>query len=102
MTKATIEMSAAAPPPTPLKQATIWGIAVIFTSRAAGTAMTAPMTMATSVSTRLRLWARTTGAAKVKPTASRAAPAPSRLPLRAWRGELRPLRATMKPMAAIR
>ena len=33
--------------------ATIWGIAVIFTRRAAGTAMTAPMTMATSVRTRL-------------------------------------------------
>ena len=33
-------MSAAAPPPTPLKAATICGIAVIFTRRAAGTPMT--------------------------------------------------------------
>ena len=50
------DTSAAAPPPTPLKMATIWGMAVIFTSRAAGTAMTAPMAMATMMSTRLRVW----------------------------------------------
>ncbi len=61
MRKTTIEMRAAAPPPTPLKMATIWGIAVIFTMRAAGTAMAAPMAMATRVSTRLRVWARTDG-----------------------------------------
>ncbi len=102
MTNTTIEISAAAPPPTPLKMATIWGIAVILTRRAAGTAMAAPMAMATRVSARLRVWARTDGWAKVKPTASAAAAAASRLPLRACRGELSPLRATMKPMAAIR
>ena len=61
MRKTTTETSAAAPPPTPLKMATIWGIAVILTLRAAGTAMAAPMTMATRVSTRLRVWARTSG-----------------------------------------
>ena len=33
-----IETSDAAPPPTPLKIATSWGIAVIFTKRAVGTA----------------------------------------------------------------
>jgi hypothetical protein len=47
-----IEMSAAAPPPTPLKMATNWGIAVILTMRATGTAMTAPSTMATRARTR--------------------------------------------------
>ncbi len=56
-----MEMSAAAPPPTPLKMATIWGIAVILTLRAAGTAMAAPMTMATRVRIRLSEWARTSG-----------------------------------------
>ena len=42
-----MEIRAAAPPPTPLKMATIWGIAVILTMRAAGTAMAAPRAMAT-------------------------------------------------------
>ena len=42
-----IETTAAAPPPTPLKAATIWGIAVIFTRRAAGTPMATPIAMAT-------------------------------------------------------
>ncbi len=36
-------MSATAPPPTPLNSATICGIAVIFTLRAAGTPTTVPM-----------------------------------------------------------
>ena len=48
-------MSAAAPPPTPLNAATICGIAVILTSRAAGTAMTAPITIAATIS---RKWVR--------------------------------------------
>ena len=56
-----MEMRAAAPPPTPLKMATIWGMAVIFTRRAAGTAMAAPTAMATRVRTRLSVWARPTG-----------------------------------------
>ncbi len=56
-----MEMRAAAPPPTPLKMATIWGIAVIFTKRAAGTAMAAPRAMATRVRTRFSEWARTCG-----------------------------------------
>ena len=43
-----IDTTAAAPPPTPLKAATIWGMAVIFTFRAAGTPMAVPMTTATT------------------------------------------------------
>ena len=39
-------MSATAPPPTPLNSATICGIAVIFTLRAAGTPMTVPIDQA--------------------------------------------------------
>ncbi len=54
--KTTMEISAAAPPPTPLKMATSCGMAVIFTRRATGTAITAPSTMATSASTRLVVW----------------------------------------------
>ena len=50
------DTSAAAPPPTPLKMATIWGMAVIFTMRAAGTPMTAPMAMATMMRTRFLVW----------------------------------------------
>ena len=49
------DTSAAAPPPTPLKMATIWGMAVIFTRRAAGTPRTTPMAMARMMSTRLRV-----------------------------------------------
>ena len=45
-----IETSDAAPPPTPLKIATNWGIAVIFTKRAVGTAMMTPMNMASRIS----------------------------------------------------
>ena len=40
-----IDTSAAAPPPTPLKIATSWGIAVILTKRATGTATITPMPM---------------------------------------------------------
>jgi hypothetical protein len=42
-------MSATAPPPTPLKSATICGIAVIFTARAAGTPMTVPSAMPSAI-----------------------------------------------------
>ena len=44
-------MAAAAPPPMPLKRATICGMAVIFTRRAAAQATAAPTAMATSMST---------------------------------------------------
>ena len=97
-----MEISAAAPPPTPLKIATSWGIAVIFTKRATGTAMAAPSTMATRASTRFLPECRSVGRVKVMPTASMAAAAPTRLPWRACLGELRPLRARMKPAMATR
>ena len=43
-------IKAAAPPPTPLKSATIWGIAVIFTARAETTPITDPIAIPTSMS----------------------------------------------------
>ena len=97
-----MEIRAAAPPPTPLKMATSWGIAVIFTKRATGTAMAAPSAMAMRASTRFQPECRNVGRVKVMPMARVAAPAPTRLPRRAWRGELRPLRAKMKPAMATR
>ena len=42
-------MSADAPPPTPLKMATIWGIAVILIVRDNTAPMTAPMAMPTAI-----------------------------------------------------
>ena len=75
-----MEISAAAPPPTPLKMATSWGIAVILTNRATGTAMTAPSTMATSASTRFVPECRNDGRVKVITDGEPAAAAPTRLP----------------------
>ena len=46
-------MSATAPPPTPLNSATICGIAVIFTCRAAGTPTAAPSAMPSAISPQL-------------------------------------------------
>ena len=46
----TKEISATAPPPTPLNSATICGIAVIFTLRAAGTPTAVPMAMPSAIS----------------------------------------------------
>ena len=97
-----MEISAAAPPPTPLKMATSWGIAVIFTNRATGTAMAAPSAMAMRASARFQPEWRSEGRVNVMPMARVAAAAPTRLPKRAWRGELRPLRAKMKPAMATR
>ncbi len=97
-----MEMSAAAPPPTPLKMATSWGIAVILTKRATGTAMAAPRTMAMIARTRFFPEWRSSGSVNVMPTARVAAAAPTRLPVRACLGELRNLRARMKPMMATR
>ncbi len=93
---------AAAPPPTPLKMATICGIAVILTRRAAGTPTTAPMAMATMMSRRLRVWEYTWGSEKVHATATSMPAAPTRFPSRARLGELRPLRARMNPTMATR
>src|SRR5664280_3801699 len=49
-TDSVIDTNAAAPPPTPLNIATSWGIAVIFTNRATGTATTVPMKMPSKMS----------------------------------------------------
>ncbi len=46
----TNEIRATAPPPTPLNSATICGIAVIFTLRAAGTPTAVPIAMPTAIS----------------------------------------------------
>ena len=97
-----MEIRAAAPPPTPLKMATSCGMAVIFTKRATGTAMNAPRTMATRARTRFLPEWRNPGSVKVKPTAKMAAAAPIWFPRRACLGELRSLRARMKPMMATR
>ena len=48
----TIETSEAAPPPTPLKRATIWGMAVMCTRRAAIAPMGTPTRIPTRVITR--------------------------------------------------
>ncbi len=93
-----IETRAAAPPPTPLKMATSWGMAVIFTSRATGTAMTTPMTIAMTISQ----MCESPGRKKVAPMASAMPAAPTRVPRRACLGLERPLRARMKVIAAIR
>ncbi len=93
-----IETTAAAPPPTPLNAATIWGIAVIFTSRAAGTPTAVPMTMAITMSPTWSRW----GWAKVTPMARAMPAAARRFPARARLGELRPLRARMNETAATR
>ena len=98
----TTEMTDAAPPPTPLKMATICGIAVIFTSRAAGTAIAAPSTIATRASARFFPAWWTTGLVNVIATARTAEAAPTRFPCRARFGELKPFIATMNPMMAIR
>ena len=72
-----IEISAAAPPPTPLKMATSCGMAVIFTKRATGTATTAPSTMAMRASTRFLPEWRSVGRVNVMATAAAAAAAPN-------------------------
>ncbi len=97
-----MEIRAAAPPPTPLKMATIWGMAVIFTRRAAGTAMAAPMTMATRVSTRFLPEWRTAGSGEGEAHGHGGRGRAEQVPCRACLGELRPLRARMKPMMATR
>ncbi len=98
-----MEIRAAAPPPTPLKMATSWGIAVIFTKRATGTATAAPSTMAMIASMRFQPECRSVGRVKVMPMA-RVGRARRRPGCRGGRGlgELRPFRAKMKPAMATR
>ncbi len=64
----------------------------------------APITMATRARIRLVVWwpKSASGLEKVATTATMAAPAARRLPLRACLGELSPFRAMMKQTAAAR
>ena len=91
-------MRAAAPPPTPLNAATICGMAVIFTMRAAGTATTVPIAIAATINRKCV----SPFVAKVTPTARAMPAAPMRLPRLAVFGEVRPRSAKMKQIAAIR
>src|SRR5438105_3098677 len=86
------ETSAAAPPPTPLTSATICGIAVIFTLRAA----TAPKTPPTAMPTRISQTLSICLCANVTPIAISLPTAPIQLPRRAVAGCERNLRARMK------
>ncbi len=94
-----IDTSDAAPPPTPLKMATSWGIAVIFTKRAVGTAMMTPMNMASRMShTWCSEWP-STYLKNVATTATSMPKAATMLPRRACLGLPRPFRATMNVVA---
>ena len=86
--------TAAAPPPAPLKMATICGMAVIGTRRAPSTPTTEPSAPATST---IHQCSSMPGAvARVQITTSAMPAAPSRLPVLAVRGEERNLSARMK------
>ncbi len=90
--------SAAAPPPTPLNNATSCGIAVIATRRAAGTPIRQPTTIAPKIHGRLsRSYAR-----NVTTIAAAAPTAPISVPSRAVLGDERPFSDRTKQMAAIR
>ena len=81
------EISATAPPPTPLNSATICGIAVIFTWRADGTPSAVPITSPTMI--RIQLYCTCSSvatAARVIPTAA------ILLPRTAVFGPVRPIR----------
>ena len=70
------EMTAAAAPPTPLKMATIWGMPVIGTLRAVGTATRAPRPMPAPITQSWPgAWTR-----KVRATATTMPATPTRLP----------------------
>src|SRR6266571_961244 len=84
--------SAAAPPPTPLNSATICGIAVIFTARAAY----APIGADTSITTKIDQTLWTPLRAKVAAIAIAIPSAPMRFPIGAVFGEERKRSARMK------
>ena len=101
-TNSVIETSAAAPPPTPLKMATNWGIAVIFTKRATGTATTAPMKMPSRIShTWCNEWP-STYLKNVATTANSIPEAATILPRRACLGLPNPFSATRNVVAEMR
>ena len=82
----TQEISATAPPPTPLNSATICGIAVIFTWRAAGTPTATPSAMPSAISPQLP----SPGFSSVAITAIAMPTAAMRLPRTAVVGPARP------------
>src|SRR6266508_3540869 len=86
------EMSAAAPPPTPLNSATICGIAVILTARAAN----APIGAEASITIRIDQSLCTPRCANVAPIAIAIPSAPMRFPIGAVFGEERKRSARMK------
>ncbi len=87
-----IEIRAAAPPPTPLNSATICGIAVIFTRRAATAPKPPPRIIPSPISQKLPMpfWANVTTIASSMPAA------PTWLPRLAVAGDERKRRARMK------
>ncbi len=87
-----IEISAAAPPPTPLNSATICGIAVIFTRRAATAPKPPPITIPIAISQKLPM----PFCANVTTTASSIPIAPTWFPRLAVAGEERKCSARMK------
>ena len=91
-------MRAAAPPPTPLKSATICGIAVIFTSRAEATPITVPIAIPTRIS---QYWSMSSSR-NVKKIAIAIPTAAIQFPERAVGGEDRRRIPTMRSTAATR
>ncbi len=86
------EIRNTAPPPTPLKSATIWGIAVIFTWRAAGTPTAVPRAIPRAISPQFP----SLGWSSVAITAIPIPTAAIRLPRTAVVGPDSPLRPWMK------
>ena len=95
----TTEMSAAAPPPTPLNSATICGIAVIFTVRAPTTPITVPTTPPASM---IHQPVTTSSLKSVTTIATSIPTAPIWLPRRACRGDERKCSARMNAAIGIR
>ena len=89
-------MIATAPPPTPLKSATICGIAVIFTLRAAGTPTAVPSATPSTISPQLP----SPGFSSVAITAIAMPTAAMRLPRTAPVGPESPRRPWMKSAKA--
>ena len=89
-------ISAIAPPPTPLNRATICGIAVIFTLRAAGTPMTVPITIPSAIRPQLPVSSRSS----VAMTATAMPTAAVRLPRTAVVGEVSCARPMMNRLKA--
>ena len=87
----TSEISATAPPPTPLNSATICGIAVIFTPRAAGTPTAVPIAIPITI----RAQSPIRSSSSVATSAMPMPPAAIRLPLTAVRGPRTIRRPTM-------